>query len=177
MELKSLKELTEEEKIEFVKKEWENPNMQQWLLKNYDYYKTPDNYIIEIEKAAKLSITKTLYYDDEFEAPEVNFDNFIEHNRHNCNRYDYYLEKANKTYNRFYFAKNGNLNNVCIMVYSDFELSMNLYYENIRELLAEEKQDILELYKRQKEGYIKRLERYFKKYKNNIFTCGYWANR
>jgi hypothetical protein len=49
--------------------------------------------------------------------------------------------------------------------------------EIVRELLADEKQDILELYKRQKEGYIKRLERYWKRYRNNIRTHGYWANR
>lgn len=177
MELKVLKELTEEEKIEFAKDEWEQKSMQDWLIKNYDFYKTVDGNIIEIDKPSKLSLTNELWYDDEYEAPEINFDNFVEENRHNCNRYDYYLEKANKTYNRFYFVNNGNLNNVCIMVYNEWELSERPHPEIIRELLADEKQDILELYKRQKEGYIKRLERYWNRYRNNIRTHGYWANR
>lgn len=177
MELKSLKELTEEEKIEFAKSEWNEPGMQSWLIKNYDFYKTVDGYVIEIDKPSKLSLTNELWYDDEYDAPEINFKNFVEENSHNCNRHEYYLDKANRQYNKFYFVNNGSLKNVCVMIYDNWELNERPHPEILRELTEDEKQDILELYKIQKEGYIKRLERYWNRYKNNIRTHGYWANR
>jgi hypothetical protein len=125
MELKSLKELTEEEKVEFAKSEWKQKSMQDWLIKNYDFYKTVDGNIIEIDKPSKLSLTNELWYDDEYEAPEINFDNFVEENRHNCNRYDYYLEKANKIYNKFYFVNKSCSSLVKYLASPSFKFSSN----------------------------------------------------
>ena len=176
--LKSLTPLTEEEKINFAKSEWQDPKMQDFILKKYNYYKTTDGFIFEIEKSNKLSITKTLYYDDEYDAPEINFENFEWHNRFNCNKYDHLKEKAEHEYNKFYFAINGNLKNVYVSVMTDWEFKDNRYCEKItRELTADEKQDILILYKQQKDEYITRLKNYWNKYKNHITTYGYWANR
>ena len=176
--LKSLTPLTEEEKINFAKSEWQDPKMQDFILKKYNYYKTTDGFIFEIEKASKLSITKTLYYDDEYDAPEINFENFEEHNSFNCNKYDYLQEKAEHEYNKFYFAINGNLKNVYVCVMDDWEFKDNRYCEKItRELTADEKQDILTLYKQQKDEYTTRLQKYWNKYKDHITTYGYWANR
>lgn len=176
--LKSLQPLTDEEKINFAKSEWQNPKMQDYILTKYNYYKTTDGFIFEIEKANKLSITKTLYYDDEYDAPEINFANFEWHNRHNCNKYDHLKEKAEHEYNKFYFALNGNLKNVYVCVMNDWEFRENQFCEKItRELTEDEKQDILTLYKQQKDEYTTRLQKYWNKYKNHITTYGYWANR
>lgn len=176
--LKSLTPLTDEEKINFAKSEWQDPKMQDFILKQYNYYKTTDGFIFEIEKACKLSITKTLYYDDEYNAPEINFENFEWHNRFNCNKYDHLKEKAEHEYNKFYFAINGNLKNVYVCVMTDWEFKENQFCEKItRELTADEKQDILTLYKQQKDEYTTRLQKYWNKYKNHITTYGYWANR
>nr|DAT76249.1 MAG TPA: hypothetical protein [Caudoviricetes sp.] len=176
--LKSLTPLTEEEKINFAKSEWQDPKMQDFILKQYNYYKTTDGFIFEIEKASKLSITKTLYYDDEYDAPEINFENFEWHNKFNCNKYDHLKEKAEHEYNKFYFAINGNLKNVYVNVMNDWEFKENQFCEKItRELTADEKQDILTLYKQQKDEYTTRLQKYWNKYKNHITTYGYWANR
>ena len=175
--LRSLTPLTEEEKMNFAKSEWQDPKMQDYILTTYNYYKTFDGLIFEIEKASKLSITKTLYYDDEYNAPEINFANFEWHNRHNCNKYDYLQEKAEHEYNKFYFAINGNLKNVCVEVLNGWELKERPHNEITRELTADEKQDILTLYKQQKDEYTTRLKKYWNKYKNHITTYGYWANR
>lgn len=175
--LKSLKELTEQEKKEFAKSEWKDEKMQDYLLKTYNYYKTKYGYIFEIEKASKLSITKKLYYDDELEAPEVNFENFEWHNRFNCNKYNYYNEKAPKQYIKFYFAINGNLKNVYVECLDEWELNERPHNEIFRELTQDEKQDILTLYKQQQEDYSTRLKKYWNKYKNHICAYGYWANR
>lgn len=176
--LKSLTPLTDEEKINFAKSEWQDQKMQDYILTKYNYYKTTDDFIFEIEKASKLSITKTLYYDDEYDAPEINFENFEYHNRFNCNKYDYLKEKTEHEYNKFYFAINGNLKNIYVSVMNDWEFKDNRYCEKItRELTADEKQDILTLYKQQKDEYIARLQKYWNKYKNHITTYGYWANR
>lgn len=139
-QLLTLQPLTEEEKINFAKSEWQDPKMQNYILTKYNYYKTIDNFIFEIEKASKLSITKTLYYDDEYDAPEINFENFEWHNRFNCNKYDYLQEKAEHEYNKFYFAINGNLKNVYVCVMDDWEFKENRFCEKItRELTAMKK--------------------------------------
>lgn len=175
--LKSLTPLTEEEKINFAKSEWQNQKMQDYILTTYNYYKTVDGLIFEIEKASKLSITKKIYYDDETEQPQVNFENFKLENEHHANKFDYLEEKAKSEYNKFYFIINGSLKNVCVEVLDGWELKERPHKEIIRELTADEKQDILTLYKQQKDEYTTRLQKYWNKYKDHITTYGYWANR
>ena len=51
------------------------------------------------------------------------------------------------------------------------------YEKVVREMTQNELQDILTIYKKQKEDYNTRLEKYFARYKDHICTCGYWANR
>mgnify|MGYP003298849021 CR=1 FL=1 len=72
--------LTEEETKELARKAWASERMQEYLIKNYDFYKTNDGIIIEIEKASHLSIEKTIWYDDELpedERPSASYENFI----------------------------------------------------------------------------------------------------
>ena len=177
IELKSLKELNDEERKNFAKSEWQDEKMQEWLIKNYDFYKTTDGYIFEVEKASKLSIVKKLYYDDEYEAPQVNYENFEDANKYKCNKFNYFSEKADKQYIKFYFAINGNLKNVYVEDLDEWELNERPHNEILRELTADEKYDVVALYKKQKDEYAERLKKYWNKYKNHITTCGYWANR
>ena len=179
-QLLALQPLTEEEKINFVKSEWNNEKMQNFIFEKYNYYKTTDGFIIEIEKASKLGINKTLYYDDETTAPQINFANFEEANKYKYNKYNYFNEKAKDDYNKFYFTHNTTRENKRqeVQVLAVWDLSKNGYLKiTTRELTQDEKQDILTLYKQQKDEYTARLQKYWNKYKNHITTCGYWANR
>jgi hypothetical protein len=178
--MRLIKELTQEEKIDFAKKEWKDISMQEYLLKNYDYYKTSDNIIIEIEKPSHLSIRKTIWYDDELPAEEIptaSYENFILNNEKNCNRYDCYLEELNKKTTTFYFCNQGN-----VVSYIDYDRYEDVYHYGklrygLREITKEEMDEILKLYKEQKEAYLKRLERYYKRYSDHIYTEGYWRDR
>lgn len=178
--LLALTPLTQEEKMALAKREWNDTEMQDYLLRVYDFYKTTDGIVIEIEKPNKLHFTNTLYYDDETEAPQKTLGNFLIWNRHNCNRYDYYKEKAQSNNNYFYFTKQNNETS-CIEVFTDWEIQedkFGTFSQGIaqRELTDNEKQDILTLYKEQKDKYTERLTKYFNKYKDKITTWGYWAN-
>lgn len=176
MKLKTIKKLNENETQEYAKKEWAKPKMQDFVIKKYDFYKTEDNLILEIEKANTLSITKALYYDDETVVPKVNFENFCNHNKCNCDMIDCLTENI-KTDKKLYFCEQTK-NLVSIIGLTDWDClngAKNRYFV-IRELTADEQSDILQLYKDQKLQYLTRLEKYFKKYSNKIYTCGYWAN-
>lgn len=168
--------LTEEETKELARKEWASERMQEYLIKNYDFYKTNDGIIIEIEKASHLSIEKTIWYDDELpadEIPSASYENFILENIHHCNRYEHYTEEINRG-TKLYFCNQGNVTS-----YIDYN---RYYYDDningkIREITKEEMEEILQLYKERKDAYLKRLERYYKRYGNHIHTSGYWRDR
>lgn len=170
--MKTLKKLNEREVKEVVKKIWEDFKMREWTEKNYDFYKTEDELIIEVKKAKNLCIRKTIWYDDELpeeEIPNANLENFISYNEYNCNRYDFYKEYFDKS-EKFYFIKN---DETVFIDYKDIYGEKNI----IREIKEDEKQDILEIYKNQKEQYIERLKKYFSKYNKYIRAEGYWRNR
>ena len=174
-----IKELTEEEKIELAKKERQSERMQDYLLKNYNFYKTNDGIIFEIEKASHLSINKTIWYDDELpenERPSASYENFILENEHHCNRYDCYKQLIKKK-TPFYFCKQ--LSNISYIDYATYNDIFN--YGGVkfakREITKEEIEEILQLYRERKEAYLKRLERYYKRYGNHIHTNGYWRDR
>ena len=181
--LTELEKLTEQEKNVYVVATYpKHKSMQEYLLKTYEYYKTKDNLVIEIRKASNLSLNKTMYYDDEYDAPQVNFENFKEYNKHNCNKYDYYSEIAkNFDYKKLYFCEQADFKNnknvyMRIAEYDDGWKAPK-YEKVVREMTQNELQDILTIYKKQKEDYNTRLEKYFARYKDHIYTCGYWANR
>ena len=173
--LKTLRKANSEETKKIAKKEWENDfKMQDFLIKKYDYYFTKDNLILEVEKFNNLSISKDFYYDDETDAPEKNLENFIDNNKYNCNYYDSYIEELNRSkLTKFNFCEN---TNVCVYVNilrTYEEKSQNF----VREITNDEMQDILAIYKEQKERYIERITKYFNRYNKNISCIGYWANR
>lgn len=51
--------LNEEETREIAKQLWDSPKMQDFLIEKYDFYKTKDGLIFELEKVKKISIDKT----------------------------------------------------------------------------------------------------------------------
>lgn len=181
LELKSLTPLTQDEKIALAQKEWNTKSMQDYLLETYDFYKTQDNYIIEIEKASKLSITKELYYDDEYDAPQVNFDNFLAYNDRVFKDLEYLKEHTKCINDYLYILKN--TNETCsIMHFTDWEIEDNKYgyfKSGIakRPLTEEEKDDYIKILENRNGQFMVRLEKYFKRYGQHITTHGYWANR
>lgn len=75
--MKYITKLNEKETKELAKKEWQDERMQEYLIKSYDFYKTNDGIIIEIEKASHLSINKTIWYDDELPADEIGVQDIV----------------------------------------------------------------------------------------------------
>ena len=185
-ELKTLKKLIPEEVGELAKKLWDSPRMQDFIIDKYDFYKTNDGLIIELEKVNKISIDKTMWYDDEQEDPGKNETNFLIYNRHNTpgrNLKAYLEEKEN-------LQKNG-----CASGRYDYK---GIYFQNIRNdknymvgcswfddkdyfvryLTEEEQKDFIQLQQEREEKYIERLKKYYKRYgQKYVRTEGYWVNR
>lgn len=184
-QLENIIELTEEEKKELVKELWKAEDMQKYLLKTYDFYKTKDGLILELEKVNKISIEKTMYYDDETEAPEVTESNFILYNRYNIpgRNLEAYLEEKEKLqtvgcatglydYKGLYFETSySNSEKMVCCGWHDEKHYFKRY------LTEEEQNDYIELTNIRKAQYIERLKKYWKKYGQHVTTYGYWANR
>ena len=185
--MKELRLLNEEETKEIAKKLWESEKMQKYLIDTYDFYTTKDGLILELEKVKKISIDKTMYYDDEYEAPEVCENNFINYNRYNIpgrNLEEYLQEKKNLEergcatglydYNGIYFIET-RFDKDFMVGCSWLDDKDNRYFK--RYLTVEEQEDYKQLMEERKEQYIERLKKYFKRYGKNVTTYGYWANR
>ena len=160
--------------------------MQKYIVNTCDFYKTKDGLIIELEKVNKITIDKTMYYDDEMEAPIINENNFIIYNRHNIpgrNLEEYLQEKENLNtrgiatgrydYKGIYFvATYYNNDDIVSCGWVD---EKDKYFK--RYLTSEEEKEYIELMETRKQQYLERLKKYFKRYGKHINTYGYWANR
>lgn len=186
-ELKTLKKLTTEEVEELSKKLWSSPDMQKHIVDTYDFYKTQDGLIIELEKVNKISITKTLWYDDEQEDPGNSEANFLIYNRSNTpgRSLEAYLEEKenlNKNgcasgrydYKGIYFvAHYYNNDDIVSCGWVD---EKDKYFK--RYLTLEEQEDFIKLTEERKQQYIERLKKYYKRYgQKYVRTEGYWVNR
>lgn len=183
--LKSLRIATEEEKRRLASILWEKEDMINYICSTYDYYITNDNCFIEIQKANKLSIHKTMWYDDETEEPEENENNFILYNMRSNNPArmleDYLKEKEHLEkhgsasgrydYNGIYFVKARDKGNV--VDYNFTEEKRNF----VRYLTKEEEQDLINIMIENKEKYLDRLKKYYKRYSEYVRVSGYWVNR
>lgn len=178
--------LNNEESMQVAKTLWESEKMQKYLVDTYDFYTTNDGLILELEKVNKISIDKTMYYDDETEAPTVNENNFIVYNRYNVPQHNLndYLEEKERLqthgcasgrydYKGIYFRLNY-MNNDKV-VNCNWHDDKDKYFK--RYLTKEEEQDFITLVNERQAKYIERLKKYFKRYGKNITTHGYWANR
>lgn len=187
-ELKTLKKLNSEEVKEVAKKLWSSEKMQQYIVDTYDFYKTSDGLILELEKVNKISITKDLYYDDETEDPGTSENVFLSYNRYNVpgrNLEEYLKEKENLKnngcasgrydYKGIYFIQHY-YNNDDIVACNWFDEKDERYF--VRYLTEDETSDFVQLEKERKEQYIERLKKYYKRYgQKYVHTRGYWANR
>ena len=185
--LQELRLLNNEEKTDIARQFWKTKDMVDYIVKTYDFYITKDNYIIEIEKSSKVSVDKTLWYDDEQEAPKNNEGNFISYNMrlHNPMRsLENYLEereRLNKTggasgkydYNGIYISINRSESN--FVSYEFFDEKDNRF---IRYLTEKEEQDLINIMAENKEKYLDRLKKYYKRYGEKYVRAeGYWVNR
>lgn len=175
--MENLTKLTEEQKKEVLSKVWDS-HMTEYIASRTDYYKTNDGLVIEIEKSNKLSIEKEFWYDDETDAPAINFENFLAHNDAVFERYKHLCEKSEKEYEHFYFAQQYSKPSkiVCVVVFDNWAEEFRKQY-NIRELTKEEKADYLLILKERNDQYLERLKKYFKRYGDKITTHGYWRDR
>lgn len=184
--LKSLRMATPEEVQEIAKELWDTQNMQDYIIKSYDFYITSDGLYIEFEKVNKLSIEKTIWYDDETEAPEITHDFFIRHNlQYNdpARGLDNYLSEKERLmtngcatgqydYTGIYLVE-CRTNNKKLMGYAWHDDKR--YFK--RYLTEDEQQDFITIMESRKQDYINRLEKYWKRYGKNVYACGYWVNR
>lgn len=86
MELEEVKKMLENEQ--------ESSNMIEWYLKTYTYYKTNDGLVLSFKN--KPSITKTLYFDDEYEIPKLSEELFLNYNEMNYLSEYHKIEEYNK---------------------------------------------------------------------------------
>jgi len=159
---------------ENIKKEliktWENDKrMINFCMKEYKFIKLRD-FIIEIKK--KPSIYNEILYNDEYKSPEITKEKFINYNMdmNFNNNIDLNFDKnllliKNYDKSNIYIIKE--LNNI------DFidECDKKLFLTDNEKLIIKKEIEIL------RNDYLKRLNIYWKKYKNKIYTHGYWANR
>jgi hypothetical protein len=150
-----------------------NEKMIRHCLKSSKYVKVGDKFIDVCD--SKPNITKTLYYDDEYEAPEVNFETFLLYNKKNMPT-EWKLEGRT-------WGDSGKL--LIIPQYSgdktNFRLCGLTYNEKdsdkSMEVTPEMLEKINEAVREVQEDYKKRLAAYWKRYNKNIHAYGYWANR
>lgn len=177
----------EKMKLEEVKaileNEGERPDMIKWYLKTYTYYKTSDGLILSFKN--KPSITKTLYFDDEYEIPTLTEELFLYYNKINYTNEYRKIEKYNEQ-TKPYFVKHYCTSNIQVLPamfkYSYSNYLDNLHYNNEknyfkRYLTDEEVQEYNKICDEFINSYIERLKKYFKKYNKNIYCMGYWVNR
>ena len=178
--------LTKEETRELAKTLWDTESMQDFIIDKYDFYKTNDGLIIELEKVNKISIDKTIWYDDETEAPTLTEALFIRYNMSNepSRNLTNYLEEAERLrtngcatgrydYDGIYFVEHYTKNNQ--IVSCNWFDEKDKYFK--RYLTKEEQQEYIELMEERKQQYIERLKTYYKRYNKHISVSGYWVNR
>ncbi len=113
-----------------------------------------------------------MYYDDEFESPEINFDTFVRYNETNrpklikIERYAWgslfkpYIQTSNYEIGRL------------------TEVQVESHNENDPMFVTEDELEIInQAIKEVQEHFDKRLKTYWKKYSDKITTYGYWRDR
>lgn len=175
VEFKSLRKLSKKEALEFWEKhdaEWADYN-----AKTNNYYETEHGDVIELGRRLP-SIDSTMYYNDEFDAPEIAFKNFESYNLESQSQ-----EFAPLKPEFFAFGNKqaATLNFICDHAYKACHLSVEGPRQAFKDgdiLLTEAEIALLNTeIEKNKEEYKKRLRTYWKKYQDKVTTYGYWANR
>jgi hypothetical protein len=185
-EMKHFTLLTKEETKELAKTLWDSESMQDFIVDKYDFYRTNDGLILELEKVKKISIDKTIWYDDETEAPTLTEALFVRYNMSNepSRSLENYLEEAERLrtqgcasgrydYEGIYFIQHYEGDSKTVSCHWSDE--KDKYFK--RYLTQEEQQEYIELMEERKNQYIERVKSYYKRYNKHIHVSGYWANR
>ena len=151
---------------------WSNKSMVDHCLKSTEYIEH-DGYFIAVGDK-KPSITKTIWYDDETEAPELTEEMFVQHNmRTNAPKPMEALSFHGDpllVIPQYFNDKTGG--RLCGLTYSDKES-----YPNGIEVDEELLKEINKTREDMEGKYKKRLTNYYKRYKDHIHVSGYWVNR
>lgn len=176
-----MEKLEGKELLEYLKKSWgDNQSMIDYEIKEYYFYQLNGNLVLEFKK--KPSIDKTIWYDDETEAPKLTEELFIKYNEMNMN--DYATIEYKEVTKPYFIQKNlKNNQSACIKTneyISDYESNLKWatnkgYFK--RYATKEEIKEYNQVCEELKNEYIERLKKYFKRYKDKIFVSGYWVNR
>ena len=185
--LKSIRIATPEEVEAIAKEQWESPKMQDYIKKSYDFYILQDNYYLEIEKSNKIGITKTLWFDDEYEIPKATESLFISENMnlHNPARWlEDYLQEKQRLETTGGATGRYDYKGLYLVCYYKTEkrVDVNCYYDKDerifkRYLTPEEQEDYINILKDLKEKYLERLQKYYKRYGQHVHSSGDWVNR
>lgn len=124
---------------------------------------------------AKPSINSEMWYDDETEGPQVNFENFRAYNTHNNLPKSYEMRGRNRD----------GMGTLKIIPQYDgvngLELATLTYEDNVGDEYIEvseaQLKEINEGIDEIKADYEKRLTSYYKRYGDKIMARGYWKNR
>lgn len=145
--------------------ELEKMNIDEWHIKEYAFIML-GNKLVNIGKR-KPGIERNIYYDDKTPRPNINYDFFEYYNMKNAfgNLSDDQFFKRNI----YLYPCEG------WYIYTNYREQYNEI--DLITLSAESKKKILSAIEIIKKDYKKRLQTYYKKYANKIYTHGYWANR
>ncbi len=149
---------------EELSKVW-SEKMVNFCIKSTEYIKIDNLFIAACDK--KPSITKDIYYNDECEAPTNNKETFMTAQEHN-------FPQLIKDPTNLYLINH----------YDGSELIKGIahfYPDEVRKgatpLTDEMVEEINKVIEKARAKYTKRLENYYKRYSDNIYIHGYWANR
>lgn len=192
-----MKRLTKEEAFELLckinkdsKSEHWKKYYQQQAKQNY-YYQFDDGFVIKFERSR---IDRTMYYNDEYEAPSTTLERFINYNMwHNLHDLgiEKWIEEENDLkshgccgggHSKMWLAQEYDDDRKLLSLRTSIDRFCDGVYPHesklfVRYLTDEETKEILQAYEQIKQEYEKRLRTYYKRYHDKITTCGYWANR
>ena len=186
LKLNSLRVATDEEIDRIAKEQWQDEHMQEYVKKNYNFYMLKDGYYLELQKPNKYSINKTMWYDDETEGPEENETNFVLYNlrmRDPARHVAEYKENLERLKNHCGASGLYDYNGLYLISFykTEKKVDVGFFYEKkgkfIRYLTKEEQEDYLNILEYNKQAYIERLKKYFKRYGKHVHASGYWVNR
>lgn len=177
---KKMKRLSKEEAKELMMKR--HIDDIDYILSKGIYAVTDSGDIISFEKP---SIHRDMYYDDETPRPETDFDSWKQYNKFYSRFYRLQEWKSDiESYKLFGCCSGRLLTSPAYKRYPGYTSEVELYrsgweYSDDGYIFLNEKEtaEYLKIMEDLEKEYDKRLETYYKKYSNKIYSVGYWANR
>lgn len=141
----------------------------EYIFKNNTWAKITNGSFVPV--TGKPAIKSEMYYNDEFEAPDLTYEDFEKYNlRTNFRDFSEKLDTASWNYEFIPFrganTKNDKLLTIRITTDENYNTISNEDVDIIKRALAEAKQK-----------YQKRLKAYWKRYSGKVTSVGYYANR